>query len=106
MKPARHTGIPSVSAVVNRAVDVVDPSQNDPEVADFQSRFEDRDEPVTTLEDPVLTFEEARGALDVDGTNDNLTRAAQVAAYLAHRRDELGEEPHKLLELAARAANA
>ena len=103
MKPAKHTAIPTVSEVVNRAVDVVDPLQNDADVADFQARFEDRDEPVTTLEDPALTFEEARASLDVDGVSENLTRAAQVASYLAHRRDELDEDREQLLELAARA---
>lgn len=106
MRPAEHTDVPTVSEVVNRAVDVVDPMQEDAEVGDFQLRFEDRDEPVTALEDPALTFEEARASIDVDGVNANLTRAAQVAAYLAHRRDELGGDPERILELAARADNA
>ena len=103
MRPAKHTGIPTVAEVVNRAVDVVDPMQGDPAVAEFQARFEDRDEPVTTLEDPTTTFEEARRMIDLDGSNENITRAAQVAEYLAYRRDEIGEEPERLLELAARA---
>lgn len=106
MRPAEHSGVPSVSDVVNRAVDVVDPMQNDPEVGDFQARFEDRDEPVTALEDPALTFEEARAALDVDGVNENLTRAARVAAYLAHRRDHLDADAESLVELAERADGA
>ena len=105
MKPARHTEIPSVAAVVNRAVDVVDPMQEDGDVADFQLRFEDRDEPVTTLEDPALTFEEARASLDVDGVSGNLAQAAAVATYLAHRRDQLDSDAETLIELASRAGD-
>lgn len=106
MRPAEHTDVPTVGEVVNRAVEVVDPMQEDSEVGDFQLRFEDRDEPVTTLEDPALTFEEARASIDVDGLNVNLTRVAQVAAYLAHRRDELDGDAERILELATRAENA
>lgn len=103
MRPANNTTTPSVSQIVNRAADVVDPTGADPDVAAFFERFEDRDEPASALEDPALTFEEARASIDVDGVSAPLSVAAVVAAYLAYKREQLGDDPEHIVRLAVKA---
>ena len=55
--------VPTVFEVMRRAVEVCDPEEAYPETADLLTRFEDRDEPVTTLANPDLEISEA-AALD------------------------------------------
>jgi hypothetical protein len=97
MRPAEHEGVPRLSEVVRRAVDVCDGPD------DLFVRFEDRDEPITAIEDIETTMAEAVGALEPDETDPQLVMAAAVTVYLAHRRDEVGEDPVDILRLAARA---
>ena len=87
--------VPTVFEVVRRAAEVCDPRDQHPEVAELLARFEDRDEPITALEDPEAELAEA-AALDED-------LAEPVATYLAHRRDEIDDAREGLLRLAARA---
>ena len=97
MRPAQFEGVPRLSEVVRRAVDVCEGPD------DLFIRFEDRDEPITAIEDIEGTMAEAVGALEPDESDPQLVMAAAVTVYLAHRRDEVSEDPDKLLRLAARA---
>jgi hypothetical protein len=48
-------------------------------------------------------LDEALGPPDADELDGALTMARAVVVYLAHRRDEIDEDPIELLRLAARA---
>jgi hypothetical protein len=94
----------TLAEAVHRAVVVVDP-EGDAGLEDLLVRFEDDDEP---LDSPSAEIAEQRiaeeaGKLDPQAEDPALQMAAAVATYLAYRRDELDEEPQRLLELAARA---
>lgn len=93
----------TLSAVVNRAVDVVDPARAHEGAAEVFARFEDADEPITAVADPGERVAEAVGRLDPDEEDPALQLVWAVATYLAHRRDELDEDREDLLRLAARA---
>jgi hypothetical protein len=88
---------PTLFEVVNAACDVVDPTGEDPDVADFFARFEDRDEPVTAI------------LPQVDDT-EKLQQAVAVASYLAFAHDELHElrrlDREKLVQRARKWAAA
>jgi hypothetical protein len=94
----------TLAQVVHRAVTVVDP-EGDAGLEDLLARFEDDDEPIGPDTAPVIaqTIAEEAGALDPQAEDPAVQLAAAVATYLAFRRDEVGEEPHELLALAARA---
>ena len=93
----------SLFDVVKRAVDIVDPDDDDPDMGDLEEIFEDADEPVTGVENL-----EERVALAVEGIdnaveNPAVSVAAAVILYLAYRRDELNADPDHVLRLTARA---
>ena len=94
MRPADHPNRPiSLFDVVKRAVDIVDPDDDDADMGELEEIFEDADEPVTGVENL-----EERVALAVEGIdnaveNPAVSVAAAVILYLAHRRDELNADP-------------
>ncbi len=86
-----------LSELVRRASGIVDPDDGDAVVAEFEERFEDADEPVTGIEN----LEERIGfGADEDPA---VVMAQAVVLYLAHRRDEIGDDDGDILSLAARA---
>jgi hypothetical protein len=93
----------TLSEVVHRAIEVVDPSDQHPDLDNLFRRFEDADEPVTAVGDVEERVAEAVGAIDPDETDPALTMARAVIVYLAYRRDELGDDREKILRLGARA---
>jgi hypothetical protein len=103
MRPGSHAETPTVFEVVQRAAAVCDPDGDDELIADLLLAFEDRDEPVTALDERDRTFfetaERVAGALPSAGVE----MAAAVATYLAFRRDEISDDDDDLLRLAARA---
>jgi hypothetical protein len=94
----------TLAEAVHRAVVVVDPD-GDAGLEDLLVRFEDDDEPLdsTSAEIAEQRIAEEAGKLDPQAEDPSVQMAAAVATYLAYRRDELDEEPQRLLELAARA---
>jgi hypothetical protein len=94
----------TLSAVVHRAVEVVDPDGGEG-LDDLLARFEDADEPLssTLAESAALRIAEGVGALDPQEEDGAVQMAGAVATYLAYRRDEVDGDPAALLELAARA---
>ncbi|MFL5838642.1 MAG: hypothetical protein ACJ76K_18955 [Solirubrobacteraceae bacterium] len=104
MRQANHPDRPvTLFEIVKRAVDIVDPDDDDPDMGQLEEVFEDADEPVTGIENL-----EERVALAIEGIDNEVeSPAVSVAAatilYLAYRRDELDDDPEDVLRLAARA---
>jgi hypothetical protein len=104
MRRADHPDRPvTLFEIVKRAVDIVDPDDDDPDMGQLEEVFEDADEPVTAVENL-----EERVALAIEGIDNEVeSPAVSVAAatilYLAYRRDELEDDPDDVLRLAARA---
>jgi hypothetical protein len=93
---------PTLFEVVHRGVEVADPSGQFG-VADLLPTVEDADEPVTGHRDIEQELAELKGRIDPQDEDPAVMMAIAVATYLAFRRDEIDEEPHHLLRLAARA---
>jgi hypothetical protein len=95
----------TLSEVVHEAVRICDPDGGEG-LGDFLARFEDADEPLSSVDAGVAAqvIAENAGALDPQAEDPALSMAAALATYLAYRRDEAGDldEPG-LLERAARA---
>ncbi|MEN3282917.1 MAG: hypothetical protein V7607_4057 [Solirubrobacteraceae bacterium] len=94
----------TLAEAVHRAVVVVDP-EGHAGLEDLLVRFEDDDEPLdsTSAQIAEQRIVEEAGKLDPQAEDPAVQMAAAVATYLAYRRDELDEDPQRLLELAARA---
>ena len=95
----------TLSQVVHRAVQVVDPDGGEG-LDDLLAHFEDADEPLSSAgaDSAAQRIAEGVGALDPQEEDGAVQMAGAVATYLAYRRDEVDEEPGALLARAARAA--
>ncbi len=93
----------SLFEVVKRAVEISDPADADPRLGQLLEQFEDADEPVAGIENLEERVAIALEGVDVEIEDPAVSMAAATILYLAHRRDELGDEPSKILRLAARA---
>jgi hypothetical protein len=89
--------------VVKRAVEVSDPADADSRLGDLLAQFEDADEPVTAIQNLEERVAIAVEGVDVEIDDPAVSMAAATILYLAHRRDELGADPSRILRLAARA---
>jgi hypothetical protein len=89
--------------IVKRAVEIADPDDTDPRLGELLEQFEDADEPVTAIQNLEERLAIAQEGADVELDDPAVAVASAVILYLAHRRDELGGEPEKILRLAARA---
>jgi len=88
----------TVSDLVRRAAAIVDPDGDDPAVVELVTRFEDDDEPVRGVLDQL----EERLAWGAD-EDPPIVMTQALMLYLAHRVDEIDDDPEALLRLAARA---
>ena len=88
----------TVSDLVRQAAAIVDPRGQDPAVVELADRFGDDDEPVRGVLDDL----EERLAWGVD-EDPPIVMAQALVLYLAHRLDEVEDDPDDLLRLAARA---
>lgn len=93
----------TVAQIVHRAIEVTDPQGANDALAELLKRFEDDDEPASGVEDIEEVLSEAVNSVGDPEIDPELAMAEAVAVYLAHRRDELREEPVELLRLAVRA---
>jgi hypothetical protein len=89
--------------IVKRAVEIVDPDDRDPRLGDLLAQFEDADEPVTAIQNLEERLALAEEGADVELQDPAVAAAAAVILYLAHRRDELDDDPEKVLRMATRA---
>src|SRR3954451_22734586 len=95
--------VATLAEVVRVACEVADPTGADDRVTDLLTRFEDRDEPVTTVADVEEQLAEAHGIIDPEHDSEALRNAVAVATYLAFRRDQLHEDPDELIRRATAA---
>jgi hypothetical protein len=94
----------TLAQLVHRAAEITDPEGTDDDVVELSLRFEDADWPVSGIVDTIeQRMAEAAGVLDPQEDSPGLQVAAAVAVYLAHRRDELEEDPVHVLRMTARA---
>jgi hypothetical protein len=96
-----HT--PTFAEIVRIACEVADPAGADDRVTELVTRFEDRDEPVTTVIDVEGQLAEAHGIIDPDGDSEELRNAVAVATYLAFRRDQIHAGREELIRRATKA---
>jgi hypothetical protein len=88
----------SLADLVRRAGAIVDPGGDDAAVAELVTRHEDADEPVRGQLDGL--DERLLWGADEDPP---IVMAQALVLYLAHRLDEVDDDPDQLLRLAARA---
>ena len=93
----------TLAEIVRRAVEVVDPDDDDPVAGDFELAFEDADEPVRALDDVEARVGTVLADLDPAVENGTLSMAGTITTYLSYRRDEITADPEELIRLAARA---
>jgi len=93
----------SLFDVAKRAVEVADPSNADPRLADLLVQFEDADEPVTSIGNLEERLAIATEGVDIELADPAVSMAVAMILYLAHRPDELHDHPDKILRMAARA---
>ncbi len=93
----------TVSQVVHRAAEIVDPDGADDDVTDLLRRLEDADVPVTAVEDFDTRMAEVAGMIDPQEEAPAVQIARAVAVYLAFRRDEVDDDPDDVVRLAVRA---
>src|SRR3954467_7228923 len=99
-----HT--PTFAEIVRAAAEAVDPTGTDELVTELLTRFEDRDEPVSAVDDVEQQLAEAQGIIDPEGDSDALRTAVAVATYLAFRRDQFDADPDELIRRATAAEDA
>jgi hypothetical protein len=93
----------TLSQVVRKAAEVVDPDDADAAVGDFEIAFEDADEPVRGLDDVEQRVATVLYDLDPNVESGSLSMVGALTTYLSYRRDELHAQPEELLKLATRA---
>lgn len=89
--------------VAKRAVEIADPDDRDQRLGDLLLQFEDADEPISGVENLEEQVAIAVEGVDVEIGDPAVSMAAATILYLAHRRDELHDDPEKILRMAARA---
>jgi hypothetical protein len=89
--------------LAKRAVEIADPDDADPRLGDLLEQFEDADEPVTAIQNLEERLAIAAEGADFDIEDPAVSVAIAVILYLAFRRDQLHDDPDKILRLAARA---
>lgn len=93
----------SLFDIAKRAVEISDPDDRDPRLGDLLAQFEDDDEPVTGIDNLEERVAIALEGVDIEIEDPAVSMAAAAILYLARRRDELHDQPHKILRLAARS---
>jgi hypothetical protein len=93
----------SLADVARRAVQIIDPADEDAVLGDYFVQFEDADEPITAIQNLEERLALAAEGVDANVEDPTIAMANAVILYLAHRRDEFDDDPDDILRLAARA---
>ena len=95
----------TLAQLARRAAELVDPEDEDRDVAEFEQLFEDADEPAGALLEDTLDarVEEVVRRIDPEGDLPRIQMAGAVVRYLAHKPSELKGDRDHVLRLAARA---
>lgn len=101
---ARNPDPVSLSEVARRAAEVVDPADEDGDVADLLALFEDADEPISGVLDTLdQRVAELKGRIDPQDELPAVQMMAAAILYLGHRRDQVEDADADILRMAARA---
>ena len=95
----------TLAELARRAAELVDPEDEDTDVAEFEEAFEDDDEPARALLEETLDERVAEVVRRIDPEDEvaQIQMAGAIVRYLAHKPAEIGDERDKVLRLAARA---
>jgi hypothetical protein len=93
----------TLSEIARRATEIVDPQGADDDVVHLYTQLEDDDRPITSVQNLEERLALAEEGLEDDADNPAVNMAVALILYLAHRRDELNDDPDDVLRLAARA---
>lgn len=93
----------TLSEIARRATEVVDPTGADDAVVRLFTQLEDDDRPITAVQNLEERLALAEEGADAAGENPAVSMAVALILYLAHRRDELEDDPDTVLRLAARS---
>jgi hypothetical protein len=93
----------TLSEIARRATEIVDPDGGDDDVVHLYTQLEDDDRPITTVQNLEERLALATEGLEDDAENPAVDMAVATIIYLAHRRDELEDDPADVLRLTARA---
>jgi hypothetical protein len=88
--------------LIRRSVEATDPAATDQRLADLAQRFEDDDEPVSTVDQLDEVLADAELDVDSQGDDPSVALAVAVARYLAHHRGVVDEDDGRLVEQAVR----
>lgn len=100
-EPSRVT----LAELARRAAELVDPEDEDADVAEFEEAFEDDDEPARALLEETLDerISEAVRRIDPEGEVPQIQMAGAIVRYLSHKPTEVRDDRDHVLRLAARA---
>jgi hypothetical protein len=93
----------TLAQVVRRAIEIVDPDDDDTLAGDFERAFEDADEPVRAVDDVEERVGTVLAELDPAVASGTLSMAGAITTYLSYRRDEVDADDAELIRLAVRA---
>src|SRR3954452_7320163 len=93
----------SLADLARRAVQICDPDDTDAVRGDYLTKLEDAAEPVTAIQNLEERVALAAEGVDADVADPSIAVANAVILYLAHRRDEMDDDPEVILRLTARA---
>ena len=93
----------TLAEVARRAVEICDPEDTDAVLGDYFLQFEDADEPITAIQNLEERIALAAEGVDAGLDEPSIAVANAVILYLAHRRDEMDDDPADILRLATRA---
>ena len=101
---ARDPDPVTLAQVARRAAEVVDPDDDDGDIADLLALFEDADEPIRGVLDGLdERVAEAVGRIDPQAELPQVQMMGAVITYLGYRPDEVTDVEADILRLAARA---
>jgi len=93
----------TLSEIARRATEIVDPNGADDGIVHLFTQLEDDDRPITSVQNLEERLALAQEGLADDADNPTIDMAVATIIYLAHRRDELEDDPDDVLRLAARS---
>src|SRR3954462_14741420 len=93
----------TLSEIARRATEIVDPNGADDDVIHFYTQLEDDDRPITTVQNLEERLTLAQEGLEAGAETPGGAVPGATILSLAHRRDELEDDPEDVLRLTARA---
>ena len=93
----------TLSEIARRATEIVDPQGADDDVVHLYTQLEDDDRPITSVQNLEERLAFAQEGLEDDGDNPAVAMTGALILYLAHRRDQIDDDPEDVLRLTARA---